>query len=234
MAYATLSQFRSVTNFKSTDISDNEVNAMVADADRAIVRLTTTEVYLEQLTGNVDGTNVDFRTSHRPLADLDASGSVTADDVKIFYATFDSVTNWRELGSAQTVSAILDKEGIITMQTAPTNVTAEAGVFAIYRYESRGDTNVEVYNLASTYFLAYMAANKLEGRVPDYNLTDISVREDIVRKDWLGLVYETLGLQDKLFLDAPRGFGIPPMNVNGSSNDQYCSAKRGAYCGGGF
>jgi len=218
MAYASLAQFRSVTNFTTSEIIDSEVTALIADADRAIVRLTTTEVYLERLDGNVDGSNVDFRTNHNPIADLDASGSVTADDVTVYYATFDSVTNWKELGSAQTVSSILDKEGIITMQTAPTNVTAEAGVWGIYRYDARGDTNIDVYKLASTYFLAYMVANKLLGETPNYNTTAISIREDVVKKDWLRLVYETLDLQDKLFLGAPKGFGIPDMNVNGGNS----------------
>lgn len=217
MAYATLILFRSLTNFTVSEISDDEVNALLADADRAVVRLTTTEVYLEQLEGNIDGVNVDFRTRHRPIADKDADGSVDGSDVTIFYSTYDSVTNWRELGSGQTVTSIQAKEGIITMSTAPTTSTAEAGVFAIYRYDTKGQTSFDIYNLAATYYLAYMAANKIEGKTPNYNTTDISVRENVAKKDWLALCYETLDLQDKLFLDAPKGFGIPPMDTEGGS-----------------
>ena len=214
MAYSTLVQFRSVTNFTKSEIEDNDVTALIADADRAVVRLTTTEVYLEELSGNVDGSNVDFRTRYRPIADKDADGSVDGDDISVFYATFDSVTNYRELGSAQTVTSIQAKEGIIKMTTAPTSSTAEAGVFAIYRFDTKGETSYDIYNLAATYYLAYMIANKLAGKTPNYSTTDISVRKDVVGKDWLALCYETLDLQDKLFLDAPQGFGIPPMPVN--------------------
>lgn len=230
MAYSSLAQFRSVTNFTTSEILNDEVTALIADADRAVVRLTTTEVYLEQLEGNVDGVNVDFRTRFRPIADKDADGSVDGDDVSIFYATYDSVTNWRELGSAQTVTSIQDKEGIITMQTAPTNVTAEAGVFAIYRYDSAGQTSTDVYKLAACQYLGHLVSKKLQGQ----NIKNFSIEEDLREKisdtDWLGLCYETLGLQDKLFLDAPKGFGIPQMPVDGGTNESYCDTKRGSYC----
>ena len=232
MVYSSLTQFRAVTNFTTSEISDTEVTALISDADRAVVRLTTTEVYLERLWGNVDGVNVDFRTRRAPIADTDADGNVDGDDVTVYYATFDSVTNYRELGSPQTVSSVQDKKGIITMQTAPTNVTAEGGVFSIYRYDSKGNTSIDIYKLASTYYLAYMAANKIAGQTPEYSTTDISVRENVAKMDWLALCYETLDLQDKLFLDAPRGFGIPQMSVNGGTDESYCDAKRGSYCGG--
>ncbi len=234
MAYATLAQFRSVTNFTKSDILDAEVTALIADADRAIVRLTTTEQYLERLYGNIDGTNVDFKTRFNPIADADASGTVDGDDVSIFYATFDAVTNYRELGSAQTVVSIQAKEGIITMDTAPTTTTAEAGVFAIYRYDARGDTSIDIYKLAACQMLGYLVAKKLRGVVVEQFSIDKDVRQQKTDTDWLGLVYETLALQDKLFLDAPKGFGIPQMNVDGSSNNAYCSAKRGSYCGNYF
>lgn len=231
MAYATLALLRSLTNFTVSEITDTEVNNLIADADRAVIRLTTTEVYLERLEGNVDGTNVDFRTARKPIADKDADSSVDGDDVTVFYATFDSVTNWRELGSGQTITSIQAKEGIITMSTAPTNVTAEAGVFAIYRYDSKGQTSFDIYKLAATYYLAYLASNKIQGKTPNYNTTEISVREDVAKKDWLALCYETLDLQDKVFLDVIHGKGIPMMPVDGSANEAYCDAKRGSYCG---
>ncbi len=230
MAYASLPQFRSVTNFTVSDILDAGVTALIADADRAVVRLTTTEVYLERLEGNIDGVNVDFRTRFRPIADKDANSSVDGDDVTIYYATYDSVTNYLELGSGQTVTSIQDKEGIIKMQTAPTNSTAEAGVFGIYRYDSAGQTSIDVYKLAACYYLGYIVAQKLRGKVVEHFSVDKELREDIVKTDWLNLCYETLGLQDKLFLNNSKGLGMPMMSVDGSTNESYCDAKRGSYC----
>ncbi len=234
MAYATLAKFRAVTNFTVSEILDVDVTALIADADRAVVRLTTTEFYLERLEGNIDGTNVDFRTRFRPLADTDASGTVDGSDVTVFYATFDSVTNYKEYGSSQTVTSVQDKEGIITMQTAPTTTTAEAGVFGIYRIDSPGDTSFDIYNLAACYYLGYLVAQKLRGSVNRHFSIEKELRENIVATDWLNLCYETLGLQDKLFLDDSKGFGIPGMKVNGGTNEAYCDAKGGSYCDGGY
>ena len=232
MAYATLAKFRAVTNFTVSEILDADVTALIADSDRAVVRLTTTEIYLERLEGNVDGSNVDFRTRFRPIADTDASGTVDGDDVTVYYATIDSVTSYTELGSAQTVSSVQAKEGIITMDTAPTNVTAEAGVFGVYRKDAAGETSNDIYVLASSYYLGYLVAQKLRGQVIEHFSIEKELREKIVATDWLNLCYETLGLQDKLFLYNSKGAGIPRMAVNGGTNEKYCDAKRGSYCGG--
>lgn len=218
MAYATLEAFRRNTHFTVADISDTDVSAMIPDADRAIVRLTTTEVYLEQLEGNIDGSNVDFRTKYKPIADSDASGTTDGDDVSVYYATYDDVTNWLELGSAQTVSSVQAETGIITMQTAPTSTTAEGGVYAIYRYDSPGAQSNEIRILAACYYLAYMVANKIKGSTPDMRVTETPyLRRDLTGADWLKLVFEVLGLQDKVFLKLATGDGIPEIGVETSS-----------------
>lgn len=212
MAYSTLILFRRLTHFTTSHISDTDIGNLIAEADRAVVRLTTTEVWLEELTGNIDGSNMDFRTKHNPIADSTASGTVVAADVTVYYATFDSTTHWRELGSAQTVTSIQAETGIITMETAPTTATAEAGVFAIYRYDSLGKVDYDILAQAATYYLAYLVANKLRGKTPDYSTTAPDapyLRRDLIGGDWLALCYETLGLQDKIFLVRPDGDGIP-------------------------
>jgi len=215
MAYATLAAFRRFTHFTVSDISDTDVTAMIADADRAIVRLTTTEVYLERLEGNIDGSNVDFRTKYVPIADATASGiAPAAADVTVYYATLDDTTGWLELGTAKTVSSIQAETGIITMETAPTTTTAEAGVFAVYRYDSQGVVSNELRIMASCYFLAYMVANKIKGQTPDMRITETPyLRRDLTGADWLKLVFETLGLQDKVFFKLSDGQGIPQMGV---------------------
>ncbi len=214
MAYATLSQFRLVTHFTTSEISDADVNSLIADADRAVVRLTTTEVYLEQLEGSVDSSNTDFRTKYKPIADTTASGTVVTGDVSVYYATYDDTTNFQELGSAQTVTSIQAETGIITMDTAPTTTTAEAGVYAIYRYDSAGSQSNDIRKLASCYYLAYLVKNKVFGKLPDYSRTEPTapyLRRDLGGPNWIQLCYEALGLQDKLFLVKSNGEGLPQM-----------------------
>ena len=164
--------------------------------------------------GNVDGSNKDFRTKYRPIADTTASGTVVAEDVTVYYTTHDDTTGWVELGSAQTVTSIQAETGIITMDTAPTSTTAEAGVLVVYRYDSQGAQSNDIRKLAACYYLAYMVASKTMGKFPDYSQTEQKapyLRRDLGGGEWLQLCYETLGLQDKLFLVRPDGSGLPKM-----------------------
>ncbi len=210
MAWATSVLFRRMTHFSTSDVSDADITNLITEADRNVVRLTTTEVWLEELDGSIDGTNVDFRTKHIPIADATASGTVVAADVTVYYTTYDDTTSWRELGSASTVTSIQAETGIITMETAPTTTTAEAGVFAIYRYDTQGKIDYDILALASTYYLAYLVANKIKGNTPEMSLVETPyLRRDLTGADWLKLCYETLGLQDKIFLVRPDGEGIP-------------------------
>ncbi len=205
--------FRRITHFSVSDISDTDITNLIAEADRAVMRLSTTEVWLEELDGSVDGSNTDFRTKYVPIADTNVDGNVDEDDVTIYYATFDSVTGWTELGSAVSASSVQSETGIITMATAPTSTTAEAGVWAIYRYDTHGKTDYDILALASTYYLAYLTASKLMGRTPRLHTIEDApyVRRDTIGADWLKLCYETLGLQDKIFLVRSDGAGVPPM-----------------------
>ncbi len=219
MAYATSVLFRRLTHFSVSDISDTDVTNLIAEADRAITRMTTTEVWLEQLDGTIDGSNVDFRTKYIPIADADASGAIDGDDVTVYYATYDATTGWVELGTADAVTSIQAETGIITVTTAPTTTTAEAGVFAIYRYDTHGKTDYDMIALAATYYLAYLVASKITGDTPKLHMIEDApyIRRDTIGADWLKLCYETLGLQDKIFLYRTDGDGVPPMNPYATS-----------------
>ncbi len=170
MAYASTAGFRAVTNFKDSDITDTDVTTMITFADMAILRLATTEIYMEELEGDIDGVNVDFRVKHAPIADNDMDGDVDNSDVTVYYATFDDVTNFRELGTSKTVSSVSANDGIITMSVAPTTSTAEAGVFAVYRYFPSTVFNYDVLKLAANYYLAWLVANKIAGITPDLEM----------------------------------------------------------------
>ena len=210
MAYATTSLFRSLTHFTTSEVSDTDLTTLITYADKAIVRLTTTEVYLERLDGNIDDSNVDFKTKYSPLADTDASGTADKDDVSVYYATYDDTTHWIELGSAQTVTSIQADEGIITMETAPTNITAEAGVYAKYSYESKTILDTSLRNQAACYYLAYLVANKITGDTPNLHMIEDApyIRKETVGADWLKLCFKILGLQDKVYLTRADGDSI--------------------------
>lgn len=210
MAWATLVLLRRVTHFTTSNIIDTDVTNLIAEADRAVMRLTTSEVWLEKLDGTIDGTNTDFRTKYSPIADFNVDGSIDGSDVTVYYATFDDTTGWTELGTAKTVTSIQAETGIITMETAPTTETAEGGVYVIYRYDTQGKTDYDVLALAATYYLAYLVTRKLAGETMTYReIAGARFYPIGIGADWLKLCYETLALQDKIFLVRAEGVGLP-------------------------
>ena len=197
MAYATLIDFRAHTPFSKNEIKDADVTILIPHADRAIIQAITVEAYLEKLSGSINGTNKEFKVKHSPIADSDADSDIDKDDVEVYYATLSSAYTQRnkDYGSAVTVDTVEADNGLIYVATAPTQVTAEAGVYATYRWKKLGTTNYSDLELASVYFLAYLAAAKISGNAPDYKSLDSRVREDVVGADWLKLCQKILNLQ---------------------------------------
>ena len=136
----------------------------------------------------------DLKMDNWRLEDID---SPDASDVEVFYATNDDTTGWRELGSAQTVSSIQDKDGIIVMSTAPTTTTAEAGVFANYSYVSR-TMDWQLVNSAACYLAAHIAGFIIAGQAPNYTQID----DVFARRDVAGVPDEWLRLSLSLLIDA--------------------------------
>lgn len=85
MGYATITQFRGLTNIKKELVSDSDLTKIFLIADRLINKLISTPVKREKLSGTVNGTNVDFKTAHAPVCDttiknvtlVDACNAVT-------------------------------------------------------------------------------------------------------------------------------------------------------------
>lgn len=160
MAYASEAAFRIVTNFGVEDISVLDLAPLIGEADDAILRLATIEVYDEKLSGDCDGSNVLFTTKHKPIADTGFNESVTAADVTVYLVDYDSEMN--EVHTETTVSDVNERDGIITLETAPTTSNAEVGVFVDYRYYPM-PVNYAELKLAANYYLAHIVATAING-----------------------------------------------------------------------
>jgi len=158
MSYASLSKLRLLTHFSTAEISDADVASLIPEADRAILRLATIEVYDEKLDGDIDGTNTIFTTKHKPIADTDFDSDVDADDVTVYLVDYDSEMN--EVHSEATVSAVNARDGIITLASAPTTTDVRVGVFADYRYYKM-PVDYDVLKLAANYYLAHLCEMKI-------------------------------------------------------------------------
>lgn len=151
--YATLAQLRLVSHFMKADISDSDVNSLIHDADRAILRLATNEVYNEELAGDIDGSNKIFTTMHKPIADIDFDKDVDKDDVTVYLVDYDSEQN--PFATETEVDTVNARDGVVTLTTAPTTSNAEAGVYIDYRYY-KGPVDYDMLTLAANYYLAHL------------------------------------------------------------------------------
>lgn len=162
------------------------------------------------LTGTVALTALDYLYidfSTKTIASTIAAGNVKMDywrlenpdvldttDLKVYYATLQSTENKILYGSVQTLSAVLAKEGRVTVSTAPTTTTASQGVFGTYRYTA-ADLDEELVKLAATYLLAHFCSFIIAGNAPNMSLTtDAFLRRDIAGApdEWLRLAISTI------------------------------------------
>lgn len=190
--YSTLSRLRSISHYSKNEISDSDVNLFIPDADRAIMRLATIEIYDEKLAGSIDGSNTLFTTQHTPIADIDFDSDVDADDVVVNRVAYDDEQNPES--TEVTVSTVNARDGIITLSTAPTTTNAEVGVYADYRYYIK-PVDYDVLTLAANYYLAYLCEMKIRTkRIEKYNVGAVSKVPEALsaHSRWLSLAHAQL------------------------------------------
>jgi len=180
MAYSTKEQIRLLTGWDSNIISDANLDSIISLADRLIAKAFSTKVYRERITtGNIDGSNTEFKVKHAPIADTNFDSSVDENDVEVYYATWTDDEHNLDFGSAQTVSSVEADNGIVNVATAPTTTTAEAGLYITYSYTSpHVDYNLIV--LAANYLAVHLASYRVQGEAADYSQIEASfLRRDI-------------------------------------------------------
>lgn len=191
MAYSTLARLRAITHFKATAITDADVNLFIPDADRAILRLATIEIYDEKLKGDIDGSNTLFTSEHTPIADIDFDEDVDGDDVAVYLVAYDGEENPES--TVTTVSSVNARDGIITLSTAPTTTNADVGVYADYRYY-KDAVDYDVLKLAANYYLAHLCEMKVRTNEIEGSRGGISKLPFVEspKSRWLALAYDQL------------------------------------------
>lgn len=185
--YATLSQLRLVSHFTPADIADSDVNSLIADADRAILRFATIEVYDEKLTGDIDGSNKIFTTQHKPIADIDFDKDVDKDDVTVYLVDYDDEEN--PVSTETEVSTVNARDGIVTLTTAPTTSNAEVGVHIDYRYY-KSLVDFDVLTLAANYYLAHLC--EVSRRDMPQHILGSRIGPSAIHSRWISMVYACL------------------------------------------
>ncbi len=119
MGYATITNFRELTNISKDIISDNVLKSLFPVADRLVNKLISTPVKLEALKGNVNGTNKIFYTAHGPIADITLRNVLVVD-------TCDATTSWTESTdalAAVVVGKIVEGSGALALGKDGVTVT---------------------------------------------------------------------------------------------------------------
>ena len=95
MGYASISLFRKLTNQDKNVVSDDVLLSLFPIADRLINKLISTPVKLEQLEGNINGSNTIFYTVHAPICDITIKNVLVADncDTADFAQSTDAVAD---------------------------------------------------------------------------------------------------------------------------------------------
>ncbi len=95
MAYAAISKFRNLTNIKQDIISNDVLLEIFPLADRLINKLICTPVKLEQLEGNINGSNKIFYTKKAPICDVTFKNILVVDacDTADFSQSTDAVAD---------------------------------------------------------------------------------------------------------------------------------------------
>ena len=192
MSYSSLTELRLLSHFSVSEISDTSVSDLIADADRAVLRLATISFYDEKLGGSIDGVNVLFTTKYKPIADVDCDSDVTDADVTVYLVAYDSENN--PVHTLIPVTTVNARDGIITLTTAPTTTNAEVGVYADYKgYQMSVD--YDLLKLAANYYLAHLCEMKIRtDRAVNWNAGGAGQLPPIIssKSRWLSLALDQL------------------------------------------
>lgn len=202
--YANVGKFRHLTGFKEEHITNEEITLMIETADQATLSLSTTEVYDEKLTGNIDSSNTIFTTKHKPIADIDFDRKISENDVTVYLATKDDEDN--RVSTETTVSSVASRDGRIILSSAPTSTTAKSGVFCDYRFYKNTTINFLLLEEAACYYLGFLAATIIEDRMANWSGISESIiiklisrggplgagRGQVVGNKWLDLCLRSL------------------------------------------
>jgi len=183
-------------------------NNMLASGTPVITALVYLSIEFHAPTSSDTVTHGDIIMDYWRVEDIDSPDTA---DVSVYYATNDDATGWIEYGSVVAITSLQAQEGIITMTTAPTTATAEAGVFATYSFVSR-NMDWGLINAAACYMAAHLASFIVAGKAPNFD----AIQDTFARRDLAGSPDEWLRLALSLLMQAVgAGVGMRRVEADG-------------------
>lgn len=156
--YVTVTDVRTIIGLTVRDITDEDLEELIALAERMVNKDITIFVYGEVPTFYTDSSTI--RVKFYPIGDRDIDGSVSTNDVSIYGWTDADDISTRTTVS---VSAVYPSDGVIV---ASTNLDYEK-VTVDYCYFPNDGIDWELVKLATIYLVGYLYAIRKFTTLPD-------------------------------------------------------------------
>ena len=182
MAYTDYEKLNLLTNITESDITNDDVDLIIAEATKELNRLINVKEIRERVSyidsvrkNSIDGSNTSFYVKNwkgKYLADMNNDGGVDTDDIIVHQVDSDSVE------TTLTVSSITHNEGKFVLDSAPTS-----GVKLYVTYEwcyKDVSTPDELVALACTFLAAsYCYAKLNRGRASTFSFGNQRITRDM-------------------------------------------------------
>lgn len=139
MAYVSVTDVRALTNIVEADLTNDEINALIAFATSQVnsdlnIRVTRERVLLVDNTrkNEINGTNTTYYIKNWEgnwIADANSDGTIDENDITVYLVATDNTE------TTATVSSVTSSEGKYVLATAPTTATASK-MYVTYEYVS--------------------------------------------------------------------------------------------------
>ena len=155
--FITIDDFRELTLYGRKEVSDRDFEKMRPRAEQAVLDKIAIRVKFEQLEGDIDSSNTEFTTSHKPIADSDLSHVYDSADVEVYEASTTTTGALSYGASSVAVSTIQQLDGIVNMSVAAT--TNIDNLYANYSYYKKV-FDTKTLREAGVYYAAYILARR--------------------------------------------------------------------------
>ncbi len=196
MAYTDYEKLNLLTNVTESDITNDDVDLIIAEATKELNRLINVKEIRERVSyidsvrkNSIDGSNTSFYVKNwkgKYLADMNNDGGVDTDDIIVHQVDSDSVE------TTLTVSSITHNEGKFVLDSAPTS-----GVKLYVTYEwcyKDVSTPDGLVALACTFLaVSYCYAKLNKGRASTFSFGNQRITRDMgacafYRTEAMGLI----------------------------------------------
>ncbi|RLG10946.1 hypothetical protein DRN69_08385 [Candidatus Pacearchaeota archaeon] len=182
MVYATYEDVNLITNVSSSDISNDDIDSLIAEATIELNRKINVLVVRERVSyidstrkNTLDGSNTTFYVRNwegKYLADMNNDGDVDTNDIKVYQVASDGTET--EL----TVSSITHDEGKFVLSSAP---SSDVRLYVTYEWCYKDvSTPDQLVKMACVFLTASYCYGKLNiGMAPNLKFGNQSITRDM-------------------------------------------------------